>query len=185
MGVELHARCVAVPQLSQLEALNASDITHDSYVAHWTPAPEQVDYYIITRSVYNKSNGDVRTETFTTDDGSTTSFLFTDRQPGETHTYFVQSFRLGYISEPSNTITIDATGLTGIEADKPLQVIAIDGGILVKCSENVGNAVIYDLAGRIVRRIDSLTDDTIIELPRGVYLLKTSTNRSGWKIAVR
>ena len=149
------------------------------------PAPEEVDYYIITRSVYNKNRGEVRTETFTTDDGNTTSYTFADRQPGETHTYYVQSFRLGYISEPSNTITIDATGITGIEADKPLQVIPMDGGILVKCSEDVGHAVIYDLTGRIVRRIDNLTDDTIIELPRGVYLLKTSTSHSGWKIAVK
>ena len=185
VGVELRARCLPVPQLSQLQALSATDITSDGYVAHWMPAPEEVDYYIITRSVYNKNRGEVRTETFTTDDGNTTSYTFADRQPSETHTYYVQSFRLGYISEPSNTITIDATGITGIEADKPLQVIPMDGGILVKCSEDVGHAVIYDLTGRIVRRIDNLIDDTIIELPRGVYLLKTSTSHSGWKIAVK
>lgn len=185
VGVELRARCLAVPQLAQLEALGATDITSEGYVAHWKPATEEVDYYIITRSVYNRNRGEVRTETFATDDGNTTSYTFADRQPGETHTYYVQSCRLGYMSEPSNTITIDATGLTGIEADKPLQVIAVDGGILVKCSEDVGSAVICDMAGRIVRRIGHLTDDTIIELPRGIYLLKTSTSRSGWKVAVK
>ena len=89
------------------------------------------------------------------------------------------------MSEPSNVITIDTSGLTGIEADKPLQVLAMDGGILIKCSEDVGSATVYDMAGRAVRHIDNLMDDMIIELPRGIYLLMTSTSRSAWKVAVR
>ncbi len=185
VGVELRARCVPVPTLSRLTALEATGITDSSYVANWRAASEQVDYYIITRTVYNKSSGETLTETFTTDDGSTTSYTFTDRHPGETHTYLVQSYRLGYMSEPSNVVTLDASGITGLQADKPLEVLAIDGGILVKCSENLGRAFVYDMEGRIVRRIDNLDDDTIIELPRGIYLLKTSTSRMAWKIAVR
>jgi hypothetical protein len=97
----------------------------------------------------------------------------------------VQSYRLGYTSEPSNVITVDDSGITGIEANKPLQVIAMDGGVLVKCSEDVGSAVVYDMAGRVVRRINHVSDDTVIELPRGIYLLKTTTSRQAWKVAVR
>ena len=97
----------------------------------------------------------------------------------------MQSYRLGYTSEPSNVITIDMSGITGIEADKPLQVLQMDGAILIKCSEDVGCADIYDMAGRIVRHIDNLQDDMVIELPRGIYLLKTATCRTAWKIAVR
>ena len=185
VGVELHARCVDVPTLSRLEALDASGITGNSYVANWRAANEEVDYYIITRTVYNRNNDETRTETFSTTDGSTTSYTFEDRQPGETHTYYVQSYRLGYLSEPSNVITIDATGITGIQADKPLQLLAMEGGILVKCSEDVGSATIYDMAGRVVRRIGNLKDDMIIELPRGIYLLKTATSHDAWKVAVR
>ena len=185
VGVELHARCLPVPSLTKLEALDATGITDSNYTANWRAADEEVDYYIITRSVYNKNSGDVRVEEFTTDDDNTTSFTFTDRQADETHTYYVQSYRLGYMSEPSNVITIDATGLTGIQADKPLQVIPMEGGILVKCSEPVGSANVYDMAGRLVRNIDNLTDDTIIDLPRGFYLLTTSTSRQAWKVAVK
>ena len=185
VGVELHARCLPVPSLTKLEALDATGITGSNYTANWRAADEEVDYYIITRSVYNKNSGDVRVEEFTTDDDNTTSFTFTDRQADETHTYYVQSYRLGYMSEPSNVITIDATGLTGIQADKPLQVIPMEGGILVKCSEPVGSANVYDMAGRLVRNIDNLTDDTIIDLPRGFYLLTTSTSRQAWKVAVK
>ena len=185
VGIELRASCLPVPTLSQLTATEATSITEDSYIANWQPANELVDCYIITRTVYDKSRGETRTETFTTDDGNTTSYAFTDRQPNESHTYYVQSFRLGYMSEPSNVITLDASGITGVEADKPLQVLATDGGILVKCSESVGRASVYNLAGQEVWRTDDLCDDTIIELPRGIYLLKTATSRTAWKIAVK
>ena len=185
VGVELRARCLPIPTLSRLEALPATGITDNSYVANWRKATEDVDYYIITRTVYNKNTGETRTETFTTDNGDITSYAFDDRQSGETHTYQVQSYRLGYTSEPSNVITIDMSGITGIEADKPLQVLQMDGAILIKCSEDVGHADIYDMAGRIVRHIDNLQDDMVIALPRGIYLLKTATCRTAWKIAVR
>ena len=113
-----------------------------------------------------------------------TSYLFDDWHPGESHTYYVQSYRLGYMSEPSNVITIDFSGITGIEAEKPMQVLSMDGGILIKCSENVGPATVYDIAGRVVRHIDNLCDDMTISLPRGIYLLKTATSRTAWKIAI-
>ena len=185
VGVELRARCLPVPTLSRLEALPATGITSTSYVANWRKANEEVDYYIITRTVYNKNTGETRTETFTTDNGDVTSYAFDDRQQDESHTYSVQSYRLGYTSEPSNVITLDMSGITGVEADKPLQVLPADGGILIKCSEDMGQAVIYDMAGRIIRRINNLQNDMVIELPRGIYLLKTSSCRSDWKIAIR
>ena len=185
VGVELRARCVPVPTLHQLEALPATGINDNLYTANWRAASEEVDYYVITRTIYDKVNGETLTETFSTDDGNTTSYTFSDRQPGETHTYYVQSYRLGYMSDPSNVITLDYSGITGIDADKPLQLLSMDGGILVKCSENVGSATIYDMAGRAVRHIDSLGDDMVIELPRGIYVLKTSTSRNAWKIAVK
>ncbi len=184
VGVELRARCVPVPTLSTLTALPASGINGTNYTANWQAANEQVDYYIITRTVYSNDNNEVTTETFTTGSGQETSYVFTDRRPGETHTYSVQSYRLGYLSEPSNVITLDASGITGIEADKPLQVLAVDGGILVKCSESVGRASIYNIAGQEVKRIDDLKDDMVIELPRGIYVLKTSTSHNAWKVAV-
>ena len=185
VGIELRARCVEVPNLSKLTALPATGINDNEYVANWQAASEQVDYYIITRTVYNKDSGESRTETFATDNGEETSYMFNDRHANESHTYSVQSYRLGYMSEPSNVITLDNVGLTGIEADKPLQVLAFEGGILIKCSENVGDATVYDMAGRVVCHISDLKDDMVIELPRGIYLLKTATSRSAWKVAVR
>jgi hypothetical protein len=185
VGVELRARCLPIPTLTRLEALPATGITSTGYIANWRAPEEEVDYYIITRTIYNKNTGETRTEVTTTDNSDITSYTFDDRQPDETHTYSVQSYRLGYISEPSNVITIDMSGLTGIEADKPLQVLTMDGGILIKCSEDVGQACIYNLAGQEICRIDNLKDNMVIELPRGIYLLKTATCRTAWKVAIR
>lgn len=185
VGVELRARCADVPMLTQLEALPASNVTSNGYIANWKAADEEVDYYIVTRNIYNKKTGDVRTEITNTDDGNTTSYAFADRQADETHTYSVQSYRLGYTSEPSNVITIDTSGLTGIEADKPLHVLSLEGGILIQCSEDVGEAAVFDMSGRVVRHIENLANDMVIELPRGIYLLKTATSRTAWKVAVR
>ena len=185
VGVELRARCADVPMLTQLEALPASNVTSNGYIANWKAADEEVDYYIVTRNIYNKKTGDVRTEVTNTDDGNTTSYAFADRQADETHTYSVQSYRLGYTSEPSNVITIDTSGLTGIEADKPLHVLSLEGGILIQCSEDVGEAAVFDMSGRVVRHIENLANDMVIELPRGIYLLKTATSRTAWKVAVR
>ena len=185
VGVELRARCVPVPSLAQLTALPATGINGNTYVANWNAASEDVDYYVITRTVYNKANGETITETFTTDDNSTTNYVFTDRRPDESHTYYVQSYRLGYMSDPSNVITVDASGITGIDADKPLLVLSREGGILIKCSEDVGHASIYNLSGQEVWHTDHLNDDATIDLPRGIYLLKTATNRTAWKIAVK
>ena len=184
VGVELRARCVPVPTLSRLTALEATNVAEGSYLANWTAAPEVVDYYVITRTIYNKEDNTSLTEQFTTDDSDMTSYLFDDWHPGESHTYYVQSYRLGYMSEPSNVITIDFSGITGIEAEKPMQVLSMDGGILIKCSENVGPATVYDMAGRVVRHIDNLCDDMTISLPRGIYLLMTTTSRTAWKVAV-
>ena len=185
VDVVLTASCLPVPALSELTALEATQISGNNYLANWQAASEDVDYYVITRTIYNKTSGEARTEVSYTDDANTTSYLFNDRLPGETHTYYVQSYRLGYMSAPSNVITLDASGITGIEADKPLQVLIRDGGILIKCSEDLGPATIYDMAGRAVRHIDNLHNDMIIDLPRGIYLLSTATSREAWKIAVR
>ena len=185
VGIELHAQCLPVPTLSPVTALSATGIEGRRYIANWTAASEDVDFYVITRTVYSADNVAMRTEFFTTEDGSMTSYSFDDREHGEMHTYFVQSSRLGYLSEPSNVVTVDAAGITGIEADKPMQVLTVDGGILVKCSEDVGTAVVYDMAGREVCRVNHVSDDTVIELPRGFYLLKTSTSHNAWKVAVR
>ena len=186
IGISLDGQAMPVPSLSTPVALPATDITDSTYVAHWEMTPDEIDFYIINRTVFDsKTQTVISTETFTTDDNEATSMAFTDRQPGQIHTYTVQTSRLGYLSTPSNVITIDGSGLTGIRADRPMALLATDGGVLVKCFEPLLNVAVYNTSGTLVFFAPELRDDDIISLPQGVYILTTTSSRQAIKVVVR
>ncbi len=184
IGVDLSAKCLPVPSLGKIKALEATDITDSSYVANWEASSDTIDYYLLTRTVYDCNGNLVTSETYTATPDQT-SYPFNDRKPGERHTYYVQSYRLGYTSPESNVITLDATGVTGVGADKPLALLPTQGGVIVKCSEPLGTARIYNAAGGLVKVIDNLQNDTPISLPGGVYIMTTATSRMATKIVIR
>ena len=183
-GADISAHCVPVPSLSTLTALPASDIDGQNYTAQWNAAPEteSVDYYIVNRIVYDDSNNIVSSDQFTTDD---TSYKFDDLMPGQTHTYSVQSYRLGYTSQPSNVVTVDYSAINGIEADKPIAFIPTQGGILVKCSEPHCSVDIYTVGGQLVRHIDVVNNDDFIYLPQGIYIMRSAMSRKPFKLVIR
>jgi len=183
-GMGLNATCLAVPNLRAVTALPAQDITDSGYVASWQPTGDEVDYFVVNRTIYDRQGAIVDSESFSTDDGEQTTLQFTDRNPEHTHTYTVQSYRLGYLSPESNVITIDNSGITGVEADRPLALLACDGGVLVKCSEPLSDVIVYTPSGQVVRRLDVVLNDDIISLPPGVYLLTARNSRRAYKIVV-
>ncbi len=185
VGVQLSASCLPVPTLSGVNALPATDITDSTYVANWEPlGDEQIDYYIVNRTIYNSNGQELESDQFFTDDATQTSYAFADRDPSYTHVYTVQSCRLGYTSDESNAITIDRSGITGVQADKPVAFIADNGYVLVKCSENVKNVNVYTIGGALVRHIDVLHNDDIIALPAGFYIVTTSSSTRATKLHV-
>ena len=181
-GADISAQCLEVPALSVINALPATDIEGENYIAHWEPAPETVDYYIVNRIVYDQHNSIVSSDQFTTED---TSYQFDDLMPGQTHTYTVQSFRLGYTSSQSNVITVSPSAINGIEADKPIAFIATPGGVLVKCSEPHHDVEIYTAGGQLVRRIAVVNNDDFIYLPQGVYIMRSASSRKPSKMVIR
>lgn len=181
-GADISAECLEVPTLSTLNALPATDIDGQNYVAHWDPAPETVDYYIVNRIVYDDHNNIVSSEQFTTEE---TVYLFDDLMPGQTHTYTVQSFRLGYTSTPSNVITVAYSAINGIEADKPIAFIPTDGGVLIKCSEPHYGVDIFSTNGKHVKHIDVVNNDDFIYLPQGVYIMRSASTRKPQKLVIR
>ncbi len=181
-GADIFAECVDVPTLSTINALPATDIDGQNYVAHWEEAPETVDYYIVNRTVYDDNNNIVSSEQFTTDE---TSYPFDDLMPGQTHTYTVQSFRLGYTSTPSNVITVAYSAINGIEADRPIAFIPTSGGVLVKCSEPHQGVDIYNTRGQHIRHIDVVNNDDFIYLPQGIYIMRSSSARKPQKLVIR
>ena len=181
-GADISAECLEVPSLSTLNALPATDIEGQNYVAHWDPAPETVDYYILNRIVYDDHNNIVSSEQFTTEE---TVYFFDDLMPGQTHTYTVQSFRLGYTSTPSNVITVAYSAINGIEADKPIAFIPTDGGVLIKCSEPHHDVDIFNASGQHVKHIDVVNNDDFIFLPQGIYIMRSSSARKPQKLVIR
>ncbi len=181
-GADISAQCVEVPSLSTLTALPAVDIDGQNYTAQWNAAPETVDYYIVSRIVYDDLNNIVSSDLFSTDD---TSYQFDDLMPGQTHTYSVQSYRLGYTSQPSNVITVAASPIRGVEVDKPIAFIPTEGGVLVKCSEPHQSVDIYSTSGQLVKHLDVVNNDDFIYLPQGVYIMRSASARKPSKLVIR
>ena len=153
-------------------------------MATWEATTDTIDCYLLNRIVYDSRHNIVANETFTID-ADETQHRFNDLKAGHSHTYSVQSSRLGCTSTASNVITIDPSGIESLPADKPLALIAIDGGVIVKCSENLGTARIFNTGGMLVKEIDNLTNDMTIELPTGIYIMTTSTSIKAVKLAIK
>ena len=181
VGVSLKASCLAVPSLSQLTANPATDVTDSGYHASWSEAPETIDYYVLTRTVYSGS-----TATTTQLQIDETSCDFDDLHAGETHTYSVQSSRLGYLSVASNVVTVTASGVTGVEGDKRLVVASYpDGVVRIICSEKLANLHVYDTQGRIVEHLPVVEPNQLITLPLGVYIITVDGMTHPVKVVVR
>lgn len=183
-GADISAQCLPAPTLSTLTALPATDVEGENYTAQWNPAPENemVDYYVINRIVYDDSNNIISSEQFNTDE---TSYQFDDLMPGQTHTYTVQSARLGYTSQPSNVITVAHSAIRGIEADRPIAFIPTQGGVLIKCSEPHHDVDIYTSSGQLARHIDVVNNDDFIFLPQGIYIMRSVSCRKPQKLVIR
>ena len=182
VGVELEARCLPVPSLSSVTALPAQEVTDSSFVATWTASPDTIDFYVVTRTIYDQSGHVVSRDEVNTDE---TSYRFNDRQPGQTHTYSVKASRLGYTSAESNVVTVDASGVSGVEADRPVAFIATEGGVIVKCGEPLAGVRIYSPSGALVKGFEQLCSDDRIALPMGVYVFTAANSTRPVKLIVR
>lgn len=181
-GADIMAQCLSVPSLSAITALPATDINGTNYTAQWQAASETVDFYIVRRIIYDDRHNIVSSDEFTTDE---TSYQFDDLLAGQTHTYTVQSFRLGYTSAPSNVITVAPTAINGIAADKPIAFIPTMGGVLVKCSEPHENVDIYNTNGQMVKHLNVVNNDDFIYLPQGIYIMRSAASRKPIKLVIR
>lgn len=153
------------PQLSQLTALDATDITPTGYTAHWTAAPETVDYYVVTRIRYVE--GDTESETL---EAPTNSLQITGREPGVMESYSVQSSRLGFLSQPSNSIVIAATGVGAID-EEPMIIGTVDGGLGVIANPNGADITIFDVNGRMIKICKNPQAGDTILLPDGIFIV--------------
>ena len=178
--VDLTGVGVESPDLSVLIATPATDITSSGFTANWEEAPEQVDQYVITLTTY--LNGTSSSEEHSADSNFC---VFTGLNPLATYSYSVQSERLGFRSEPSNVITVDVNSVTGIQTDKGLVAVSIDGGMMFNCTDSHSGCRIYNMQGQEVKYLPVIENYTEVELPVGVYIVKTNEITKPLKVVVR
>lgn len=179
--VNLEGMAVAVPELSAPTALDATNVTGTSYQANWTsPEGEDIDYYIVTRTIYK--NGEKYTGEFIAEENY---YQFNDLEAGTTHSYNVQSVRLGYRSPMSNTIMVAPGGVEGSFNDVGLAVNASEGQIEFICPQPHTGVVVTNLSGQIVARIEAVDNGDTLQIAPGLYYLRTDQTRTPIAIIVR
>lgn len=178
----LNGSCLEVPSLSAVKALPATNISDGGFTANWEASTDEIDFYIVNRTVYDSDNDIISSESYTTDENS---YTFDDRHDGETHTYTVQTSRLGYTSVESNVITVDPAGISGVEADLPMALLVDEGGVRVKCGQPLRDVRAYNAAGQLVRQLPQVNNDDFIALPNGVFIIASPDARQPQKVVIR
>lgn len=179
--VTLLGECLPVPELGACTAMDATEVTEDSYLAQWTyPASDEVDYWIITRTRY--SGGSAVTEEILAEE---VPWLISGFAESDSETYAVQSVRLGYRSPMSNVITVSHAGLDEVSAAEPLAIVPISGGMRLQLSAPQSGLRVFDPSGREVYYLETVQNNTEIFLPAGIYILTTREHPHPVKQAVR
>lgn len=166
VAVTLTGEAYDIPTLTTLEAYNATDITPTGYTAHWSEAPEVVDYYILNRVRYTSTGAEA--ETLSAD----ANYLeIDDRRMDVTESYTVQSSRLGYTSPVSNSITVAAGASVGEVNCQPLIVGTMQDGIVIISECGQLDVKVFDADGRLIAAFAETAPGQYIALPRGLYLV--------------
>ncbi len=178
-GIGLHGQCLEVPELTAPTATAATDITPTSYTANWTPVDgEVVDYWVVNRTKY--IGGSASTEQLVAEDHSLPINDFCGSE-----SYTVQSVRLGIYSPESNSISVSSAGITTVESDTQVGFIAVNGGVLVSCTEPLSEVIVYTPSGRRVSIHTNVNNNDKLELSAGVYLIVTKESPRPVKVIVR
>ena len=181
-NVALSAEALEVPQMLPVVATAATDVTDSSYVANWIAPEQTIDYYIVHRTRYLPS-GEVVTSEIIAEESY---LLIEDRAADVSESYEVQSVRLGYKSELSNTIQVAKTSsVAALDDSYGLRAISVDGGVVVRCNDEVDSLTVYDISGVIIKQISGVASSKMIDLPSGVYFIVASHSLRPVKVIVR
>lgn len=178
--VTLKGEGVAVPDLSAPVATDATDIKDNSYCANWNPAKEVVDYYVVTRVRYLDEGTEAEIL-----ESTTNSLVITGRDPNVMESYTVQSSRLGFLSDPSNSILVMPSGVSEINAVAPMVTGLVEGGFIVLSNDACADIVVYDVAGRIYSVIKTPSAGDCFYYPSGVYVLYSDAISKPVKLIIR
>ena len=177
--VYLQGEGCEVPTLSRLTAYDATNVTEVGYRAEWSKAPEVVDFYVVNRTIYGADGTD--TETLESDVNS----LYIIRNENVMETYNVQSSRLGFLSEASNTITVaPGTGIFSVDAGAPIAVETDATGLWLVGGCESADIAVYDLQGRLRFYSPALAPGETVALPAGMYIVTSSFLNVPFKVII-
>lgn len=168
------------PVLTTLAMLEPTNVTAMGYRANWTAAPEIIDHYVLTRVIYFPSS--TITKTYTTTEPY---FDITDMDASATEDLSVQSSRWGVLSEPSEVQHINPAGVESISIDRGLTVYGIGANAMFRCREGHTDVNIYNTAGQVVTHRDRISNGDRIELPAGIYIVRTAQLPRPIKVVIR
>ncbi len=178
--VALRGEALAVPEMTALHALPASDVTETGYTAHWEAPAGIADYYTVTRVRYRDGNEEA--ERYETGE---TSYRFDDRETGVAESYTVTYSRLGIESPSSNSIYVAASGINDVRVSPPYRVYGVAGGITVSRADGEGGMLrIYDIGGNLLVEEEAPADGAFYMLSPGVYIVTAGGGRP-LKLTVR
>ena len=167
IAVTLKGEALERPEMGVLTAFEPTDLTDNGYTAHWSEAPGIADYYLITR--VRTIDGNEESDSYETGE---TYYTFTDRDPAVAETYYVSYSRLGIMSETSNSIYIaPGSGINDIPQERPLRILLLEGGFMVRCKGERRGLQIADFSGCTVAAPESVEDGEVIMLPSGAYVV--------------
>ena len=135
---------------------------------------------MVTRTRY--VNGSQFVEELVAED---TSLEIVGFNESDKESYSVQSVRLDVRSPMSNVIFVDHSGISGVETEQPLIIQTFPGIMRIICSDTQTGCRVYDSAGRLVRFIDSVDNNTDIDMPYGVFFVVTDQHPTPVKVAIR
>lgn len=180
IAVTLIGEAKDVPTLSPVQALPATDVTDHSYVANWTAANGEADYYVVTRVKY--SDGNEEAETYETGE---LYYEFDDRDPDVSESYTVTYLRLGIESQASNSIFVAANGVKGLIEEAPCHVYGVEGGMIISRADGESGLVnVFTIAGETVAELQNAADGEFVRLPSGIYVVTIGNGRPA-KIIVK
>lgn len=173
IAVNLRGEALAVPEMTALNALPATEVTDDSYRANWEAAKGVADYYTVTRVRYRE--GDTEAETYETGE---TSYVMTDRDPKVAESYTVTYNRLNVESPESNSVYVAASGINDPVDETPFRVYGVDGGIEISRAVGEGGLLrVYDLGGRLAVEDADVADGGFYPLAPGIYIVSIGSGR--------
>lgn len=179
--VQLKAEAVPEPVLTAPIALEASNIEGTNYQANWqVPDGEEIDYYIVTRTIFR--NGSKFTAEYIAEENF---YQFDDLEVGTTQSYSVQSVRLGFRSPMSNTINVAPGGVEGTMHEVGLAVTAMNGALKFSCPESHTGIEVINLAGQVVMRVPQVDDGAVVEVPSGMYYVRSRQTRTPIPVIVK